>query len=236
VGKKERGRLRVRRTSSALALRVEADLWPELPVGAGQEPAALVCEWQALERRGFKIRARALTNTLFARLFLADLFIHGIGGGNYDELTDEIARRFYGYELPGYLVLSATLLLPLPTYAVNMADCRRLAAELRDLSFNPQRYLHDPVTSAARDLVAERQTWIAQQPTTKQARRKRFEALRELTQKLRPFVSDRIRRVEYEKLRCDEELQANAVLQRRDYAFSLYPEAMLRSFCTQFLR
>ena len=62
--------------------------------------------------RPVRIRSRALTTTLYARLFLADLFIHGIGGGKYDQLTNEIAQKFYGAELPDYLVLSATLLLP----------------------------------------------------------------------------------------------------------------------------
>jgi len=134
-------------------------------------------------------------------------------------------------------VLSATLLLPLPTFPVDAAACRNLAAELRDLSCNPQRYLADTGTmpSLALDLAAEKQAWIAQQPATKRERRKRFEALRELTGKLRPLVTDRIRTLEQEKLRCDQQLQGNAVLQRRDYAFSLYPEAMLRSFCAQFL-
>ena len=61
-----------------------------------------------------KVRSRALTNTLFARLFLSDLFIHGIGGGKYDELTDDLIRRFYGIEPPEFLILSATRLLPLP--------------------------------------------------------------------------------------------------------------------------
>ncbi len=75
-----------------------------------------------LEAEGFKVRTRALTTTLFARLFLADLFIHGIGGGKYDELTDAIVRRFYGFEPPRYLVLSATRWLPLPSFPVTSDD------------------------------------------------------------------------------------------------------------------
>ena len=63
-----------------------------------------------LGQRGLKVRSRALTNTLYARLFLCDLFIHGIGGGKYDEVTDDMIRRYYGIEPPEYLVLSATSL------------------------------------------------------------------------------------------------------------------------------
>src|SRR5439155_1393714 len=73
--------------------------------------------------------------------FLADLFIHGIGGAKYDELTDEIARRFYGCEPPRYLILSATLLLPLRAFPARPAEGQHLARELRDLHYNPQRHL-----------------------------------------------------------------------------------------------
>ena len=42
-----------------------------------------------------------LTLTLFTRLGFADGFIHGIGGGKYDEVTDDIVRRFFRLDPPG---------------------------------------------------------------------------------------------------------------------------------------
>jgi hypothetical protein len=238
AGRQERGRLLARRTGQSLVLRVGADPWPELPADANQDPATLVHAWQELERAGFKIRSRALTNTLFARLFLADLFIHGIGGGRYDELTDEIARRFYGQEPPHYLVLSATLLLPLPALPARPAERPRLARELRDLYYNPQRHLGNgaAVPATALNVAAEKQSWVAKEPTNARERRERFQVLRRLTDRLRVYVTDRLSAQQQKMMYCDRELQANAVLQRRDYSFCLYPEAMLRDFCTQFLQ
>ena len=64
-----------------------------------------------------RLRTRALTTTLFSRFLLGDLFIHGIGGAKYDELGDEIARRFFGIEPPGFLTVSMTLWLGLPSDA-----------------------------------------------------------------------------------------------------------------------
>jgi hypothetical protein len=230
AGRNERGRLLARCTDEGLILRVGTESWPELPGGANRDPAALIRAWQELKQRGYKIRSRALTNTLFARLFLADLFIHGIGGGKYDELTDEIARRFYGFELPRYLVLSATLLLPLPTFPARPAERQRLARQLRDLYYNPQRHLGNGAVAppSAYYLAAEKQAWIAQQPTTAPARQERFHVLRTLTEKLRAHVDDRISVLEQKIMLCDQELRANAILQRRDYPFCLYPEGMLR--------
>ena len=62
----------------------------------------------------YRFGAVALVNTLYCRLFLGEYFLHGIGGGKYDEVTDALAQAFYGVEPPAYGVLTATLLLPLP--------------------------------------------------------------------------------------------------------------------------
>ena len=181
----QRGRLYARRTAGGIELRVGTEHWPSLPI-LNANPVVTIRAWSQLEKRGFNIRSRALTNTLFARLFLADLFIHGIGGGKYDELTDEIMRRFYDIEPPDYLVLSATRLLPLPVAPASDDDCRWLVRELRDVHYNPQRHL--PGESSA-TLAAEKQAWIERAPNNKQERRERFEKLRELTAKLREPLS-----------------------------------------------
>jgi hypothetical protein len=236
-GQTQRGRLLARLTGTAVELRIGNEPGPTLPLNQDGSSAALVRGWLDLERQGLKVRSRALTNTIFARLFLADLFVHGIGGAKYDELTDAIIRRFYGFEPPGYLVLSATLRLPLPSFLASPEDRRRLAGQLRDVHYNPQRHLDaatqaDPEVAA---LVAQKQRWAAQLPVQPNARRERFQQLRALTGRLRPYLADRERKLAHQLADCDWHLQVNRVVQRRDYAFCLYPEALLRGFCTRFL-
>ena len=51
---------------------------------------------------GVRLRPRALITTMFARLVLSDIFIHGIGGAKYDQVTDAIVRRFFAVEPPEY--------------------------------------------------------------------------------------------------------------------------------------
>ena len=53
-----------------------------------------------------------MITTLFARLFLGDLFMHGIGGAKYDQVTDSLVERFFGVKPPGFMTLTATLRLP----------------------------------------------------------------------------------------------------------------------------
>jgi hypothetical protein len=238
-GEKRRRRLFARVAKGTVLLLAANEMWPTIPLASDSNPEPAVAAWRRLGELGLKIRSRALTNTLYARLFLADLFVHGIGGGKYDEVTDEIIRRFYGLEPPGYLVMSATLRLPLPSFPVGPEDCRRLAGELRDLLHNPQRHLGALVSPSAAEtagnLAARKQAWIAGPVATRRQRRERFHALRGLTQEMRPLFSGPEHELRRRMAEGQEQLHANAVLRRRDYAFCLFPESLLRPFCTQFL-
>jgi hypothetical protein len=54
---------------------------------------------------------RAVTLTIFLRLYILDLFIHGIGGGNYEWIQDRIIERFFDKIPPPYSVISGTFFL-----------------------------------------------------------------------------------------------------------------------------
>jgi hypothetical protein len=229
AGVARRGRVFARPRPDCIELRVGAERWPALP------RAGMAAAWRALEGQGLKVRSRALTTTLFARLMLADLFIHGIGGGKYDELTDELIRGFYGVEAPAFAVLSATRLLPLPAERVRPEDCRRLAHTLRDLHYNPQRHFSIEVDGRLRELAGEKEALARRRPTDARERREWFASLRALTGRLREPLRGREQRLRADLAECERRLEVHAVLRRRDYAFPLYPEAALRPFCTQFL-
>lgn len=234
---RRRRRIMARLERETLQLKIAGEPAAVLTLGALSNPNALVRAWQELERHGIKVRGRALMTTLYARLFLCDLFIHGIGGAKYDELTDEIVRRFHGIEPPGYLVLSATLLLSLPPYPARPEECARRAWQLHDLYSNPQRHLagSDSADAQALPLAAEKQAWIARAPASAAERHDRHRALRTLTRQLREHAAGRIERGRQDLERCRRELKANAVLQRRDYAFCLFSEEALRGFYKSFL-
>jgi hypothetical protein len=87
--------------------------------GEGFDVGADVDGWEAARRllawcrqRRLRLTPRALTLTLFLRLMVADQFVHGIGGGRYDQVTDEVIRRFFGIEPPRFCVTTATLYFP----------------------------------------------------------------------------------------------------------------------------
>jgi hypothetical protein len=187
----------------------------------------LTRDWMRLEEEGLKVRSRALTTTLFARLCVADLFIHGIGGGKYDAVTDAVIERFFGVEPPPFLVVTGTLRLPLPAYPSTPEDVRRLARLLRDLQYNPQRHLPDDATT--HELLETRRQWVE-----REGKDERWRALRKLNEELSPLLAERRREEERELARRRTEVELNKnVLRRRDWPFVLYPENVLRDFLTR---
>jgi hypothetical protein len=85
------------------------------------------------------------------------------------------------------------------------------------------------------DLAAQKEKCISQSPATPTERRKRFDHIRSLNRLLRSPLHKQEQAIRAALDLAREELLANAVLQRRDFAFCLYPEDKLRRFCTQFL-
>jgi hypothetical protein len=223
-GQSRRGKLMVRRNGQGWSLRVAGEDWPNLPPGG----ESMIEAWHSLAAHGFKIRSRALTTTLFARLFLADVFIHGIGGGLYDELTDRLIELFFKVPAPGYLILSATLLLPMPRYPDAGNQARALGRHWRDLVFKPECSVETTEETAA--LLAAKRQWIAASEATHAERAERYHRIRDLNARLQPWVLPALQKVRTEHADQLRRVAIDAIASRRDYAFCLYPEAMLREF------
>jgi hypothetical protein len=178
-----------------------------------------------------KIRSRALITTLWARLVLGDLFLHGIGGAKYDQVTDLLMERFFKLPPPGMLVISATLHLPIARSAAVFAAPAAIAAQLRELAYHPERFLP---ASAGKDgevaaLVEAKLRWI-HTPQTAENARPRWQSIRQINEALGQRLSDRRRRLLQSQGEAVELMRAEKILAWREYGFCLYPQASLREF------
>ncbi|MCI0684453.1 MAG: hypothetical protein L0Y71_20265 [Gemmataceae bacterium] len=227
TGEPRRQRLWRRERGDMFDLRAGTTIWTSLIGAAFIQSEQLRKPGGA----GFKIRTRALTTTLFARLLLGDLFIHGIGGGKYDEVTDDLFRQFFHVEPPRYLILTGTLLLPLERFPEADAERRRLQRLERDVRWNPQRHL-GANSAAALDLVRSQRAWIERPCQSHAERAERFTQLRRLNEQLRAFARAEEERVRQARADAERLVRLHEVRAARDYAFCLYPEEMLRTFCT----
>jgi hypothetical protein len=151
-----RQRLTLRRTPDGWALR---DFTFRESI-AGDEASAKLLLW--LRQNHLRIAPRALTLTTFFRLLLADQFIHGIGGGRYDQVADRLIASHFGIEPPRFAVTTATLYFP--------AARGQKRVSLRPLLQEGRRIRHGSFSREKRDL-ADR---IATLPRRSADRRKLF--------------------------------------------------------------
>ena len=106
-----RTRGRVMRRGGGVLLAVDGtESFPLEPGGDGHAAAQRLGRF--LTENSIRISPRALTLTCFLRLFLADQFVHGIGGARYDSVTDRVIEKWIGSRAPAYSVTTATLLFP----------------------------------------------------------------------------------------------------------------------------
>jgi hypothetical protein len=194
-----------------------------LTISAEQDADLAVEQLADAAARGIKLRTRALATTLFARLLASDLFLHGIGGAKYDQVTDDIARRFFGFSLPEYATASATLRLPISHTSSGDDELRNMRQQLRELAFHPEKYLQsNGVSEAALATLSEKQRWIntAKSPENAHAR---HVAIAAANAALQPFVAPQRAHVERERAGIERRLARDAILESREYSFCLFP-------------
>ncbi len=182
-----------------------------------------------------QIRPRALALTIYARLLACDLFIHGIGGAKYDQITDNVIRRFFGIEAPPYACVSATMRLPLHRHPVTRNDEYLCRHRLRDLRHNPQRYLNgaDGSPSVA-TMIGQREQAILQSDRLRAenrkdhaARRDAYHAIRRLNRALVATTDELAKEFQREAAVVASALKQNQIVDNREWFVGLYPTSRL---------
>ena len=183
-----------------------------------------------LERDGWCLRPRALALSAFARLFLADLFIHGIGGAKYDEMMEDFVRGLFGVQPRPACCVTATLHLPLPHSDVRDADLVAARRQSRDLRFNPQRHLRrlpEELVGQRAGLVRRSVELRERQPREHGPRRLVFGEIRRVSEEM--LRTDPWRPAEY-----DQRIETLLTRQRQDrvaldreYFYALHPRETL---------
>jgi hypothetical protein len=178
-----------------------------------------------LRDQGVKLRSRALLTTMFARLFLCDLFIHGIGGAKYDQLTDAIIEQFFGFLAPDFLTVTATAKLPIEHRVVSGTEIQAIQRKLRELRFNPQRFLASEPEAAV--LVEAKEQLIATQSDAAQ-RNDRHLQIAQLNEAMQPMVEQQRTKLLRERDHLIAQRRIAKQLGSREYSLCLFPEATLR--------
>jgi hypothetical protein len=168
------------------------------------------------------LRTRALTTTLFARLVASDLFLHGIGGAKYDELTNELARQFFRLELPEFMTLTATIRLAGHERPVTGQDVVRHQVLRRELEFHPEQHLTNSVEPTA---IADKRHLIATRGTTSDLRTWQRK-LEQANSELAPFIEATALQLDSEIARLQLARRRDTVLGSREISFCCFPESL----------
>jgi hypothetical protein len=222
--------LLARRRGRTVELRIagEDEVLTTLPLTPDGEACCAVERLRDLAAGSIRLRTRALTTTMFARLFLGDLFIHGIGGAKYDELGDEVSRRFLGFEPPGFLALSLTLRMGLPVDAVTTGDLTAVDRQLRDLIFNPDRHLNEPYPDELRSLIDAKRAAVAGPVTSRRERIARTAAIRRQNEAMQSWVESQRVALASRRQGIRAAMRASRIARNREFASVLHSESRLR--------
>lgn len=216
---------------SPVHVRVASDEGVDLATASGvflalpRDPEAAVA---ALLDSGEVLAPKALTLTMFVRMFVADLFIHGVGGGRYDRITDGVIRRFFGVEPPVYVVASLTVYLPLGARIVEEGELSALKERINRLEHNPDAALGeaDFTSTEERDQamgLADEKARLVEAISLPDADRKSLGLrIRQVNSELASIVSPMREALESELHRLEGLRQAAEILTDRTYPYCFW--------------
>jgi hypothetical protein len=187
----------------------------------------------AIKNSQLRFRPRALSFTMFVRLFLADLFIHGIGGALYDQISDGILEDLF-HSVPPYACVSAAWLLPLGTEIATDEDLAALMSRRHHVVHNPQLAI-DPFTALKTDvaeLIKARKETIEglsgsvatnrNDPIARQHRRELFDHLHAVNRQLHEKSPRILQNLDKQLASAQRAVAQNKVLLWREWFFGLH--------------
>ena len=180
----------------------------------------------------FKLRPRALLTTMYARLILSDLFIHGIGGAKYDQLGDIIIQSYFIITPPQFMVISATITLPGVPERNDVERIRDLKRQLRETHFQPERFSDRVELDDA--LLKKKQRLLANRPPRGE-RKQWHDQLTCTNQILSRSLADLRGELKNELATLQRVSASHKLLASREHPFCLFPLGYLQQTYRQLL-
>jgi hypothetical protein len=177
---------------------------------------------------GLGLAPKALALTAYTRLLVADLFIHGVGGGRYDQVTDDVVRRYFGVTPTPFVVASMTMYLPLGARLVTDEEMESAAMALNRLRQNPDQMLDEVGFDSAADhaeanaLAAEKQRLVKAIAATGADKKALGARIRAVNARLAALLAPMERDLESDVDELRRMRQASEILTDRTYPFCFW--------------
>jgi hypothetical protein len=194
-------------------------------IEAGSDEASVA---RALGESGLRVVPRAVALTMFERLCVADLFVHGVGGSRYEAITDRVIERWLGITPPPFAVVSLTMRLPVTSATQIDRRISELRQALHVAKHNPDRLLAYAAIDDPRErtiveaLVARKRELVARTAEPGADKRAVGETIREVNARLREALAPLVSAIEREIERLEAERDEEEALSDRECSFPLF--------------
>ena len=219
---------------------VEAPLWAQgdrqsVPVyiDLGDSRPQLFTQEQQLDLTGPDalqlLRPRAITLSAIMRSEHCDLFIHGTGGGVYDQVTERWWQDWMGEDLAPMAVVSADIYMPFDVPTASKAELSHAHWFRHHLLHNPDRHF-EPTSEEERALVREKRDLLDAMDADRDKRRraKAFKRIHAINAELSNLHREAWHEIKTNHWLTRVGVTNAAYAHRRDWCFALYPEEQLR--------
>jgi hypothetical protein len=219
-----RQRLWARLVNDALILSDQAGWQATIEGRLDSDSAA--AQWLDLVRDGICLRPRALLTTMYLRLFVGDTFVHGIGGGKYDQLTDAIIREFFGIAPPEFVVASATMFLP---FRQTIASQSSQAAQRRlwELKYHGEQLGDLQLDTPEFEQLVRRKQMLLQDIPPRGEKWKWHREITRINSSLAQFAKHETLATQQQLEQAQHDARQQRIVRSREYSFCLFDDEQL---------
>jgi len=172
------------------------------------------------------IRPKAVTFTMFFRLFVFDLFIHGIGAANYEEITDKVITSYYEINTPpSFFVITETRYLPFSSSGFATGQRGKLMEKLNGNKIKLKRIKQAPhkFLSSGDKLLKRKKSLINQIiKADKLEKQKISNRLKQVDEEILDKLEPKVTKLEKTINQLEKQIQNQKILIRRDYPYFLF--------------
>jgi len=138
-------------------------------------------------------------------------------------VLDDIVRLFFGFEPPEFGTVSATLRLPIDQESHELLHTNNWQQRLRALRYHPELFVDgNGDRTAVEGIVADKRRWVEIAKTPENAG-DRHRAIAAANEALQTYVAPLREQLEVDRETAQKQRRGEAILQSREYSFSLYP-------------
>lgn len=187
-----------------------------------------------LRLKNYRLRPKAVSLTLFIRLFLSDWFVHGVGGTNYAPITDHLIKKIYKIKPPEYGVATCTVTMSAADRDIHIdSNVSRLRHKLHHAKYNPEAYMDESTRQqeSIASIINKKKELIAvanNRSSLPSDRKAAWHSILKINKELSIHVKESNNNLKKKIAEIQRLQQSQKVYRNREYFFGLFPEEILK--------